>query len=141
MADERIKERDFIDDEAEDNPLDNESEGVVMIGKGDSKPPLTNISPQDPRAGMFMGPEHPIFHRNPQRSGRNILPPEAHPAGARFDPIMPPFRGGEGGEDDFYASGEPDFDEFLPPPPNPPARSNKKNHPSNNPFDQPPFFK
>lgn len=55
--------------------------------------------------GMIMGPSHPIFTRDHPSSSSSDLPV---PPGARFDPISPVGPG-------FYSSGDPDFDELIPP--------------------------
>lgn len=86
-------------------------------------PPLF---PDTSGAGMFVGPDHPIFGNRQGNSpgglgpfgGDGYLPPQ--PPGARFDPIFPgPLGpggrrlGGRGGLP--QRSGEPDNDEFMPP--------------------------
>lgn len=96
---------------------------------------------RDPGGGMFVGPDHPMFRdrfQNPSGpgpggpwGGDGYLPPGGAPPGARFDPITPfgPAGGGRGGGVAMgrgrgggafggrggRASGEPDFDELLPP--------------------------
>jgi hypothetical protein len=98
------------------------SRGFVGIGP---------ISGMRPGGGMVVGPDHPMFS-NPGRLGRPPVspfgppqfPPGAVPPGARFDPVLPfgpnsiprPGTGpgfGRGSRMPF--SGDPDFDEYLPP--------------------------
>ncbi|KLO19842.1 hypothetical protein SCHPADRAFT_934973 [Schizopora paradoxa] len=115
----------------------------LQIGRSDLDPlplqnqpnPLapSNLIPPNQGDGMFVGPDHPIFggafgpgrgQRAPGQSpwgGDGYLPPLGAPPGARFDPVGPfggaPF-GGPGRQPFGRAplrSGDPDFDEALPP--------------------------
>ena len=107
----------------------------VKLGTGDVKPLAGGKI--GPESGMYMGPTHPYFQKPPSHpdvdapssAGRDIhddeepqqpypfpekrLPRDAHPPGARFDPITP------FGEE---FSGEPDNDELLPPPQRGPSK-------------------
>lgn len=129
--------------------------GRVNLGKGDLDK-LEEVDPEE--GGMLMGPGHPIFKqrgKHPDELSANPLDPTphtgpvnpfvprkdkdpdrgypfpegtlprgAHPKDARFDPITP------FGEE---FSGEPDFDELLPPPQRNPKKSSDA--PTFGPFD------
>lgn len=116
----------------------------LQIGRSDLDPlplqnqpnPLapSNLIPPNQGDGMFVGPDHPIFggpfgpgrgQRSPGQTpwgGDGYLPPLGAPPGARFDPVGP-FGGGSPlggpGRQPFGRapprSGDPDFDEALPP--------------------------
>lgn len=71
--------------------------------------------------GMVVGPDHPMFERPPNAPPAwppmgpdGVLPPDAAPPGARFDPIMPWATDPRRGNPRF--SGDPDFDDLAPPP-------------------------
>jgi hypothetical protein len=92
-----------------------EGQRVPRLGVGDVQTLPGLEEPASPEEqGMLMGPGHPIFRQpapgeadSEGRGGRRPeFPPGVRPPGARFDPISPL---------DPEGTGEPDFDEFLPP--------------------------
>jgi hypothetical protein len=109
----------------------------VSLGTGDAKPLAGGKVDQE--SGMYMGPYHPYFRKpiphpdvdapsigkdgdgnsepSPYPFPEKRLPRNAHPTGARFDPITP---FGEG------FSGEPDNDELLPPPQRGPSKPKRQ---------------
>ncbi|KAF9021659.1 hypothetical protein BGZ52_001590 [Haplosporangium bisporale] len=95
-------------------------------GSGPSGQPGFHHDPNAPYSGgrantTNTGP----FRAGPDRD--SYLPPGAVPQGARFDPIMPengrqglpdtgnPYQQGQGQRQGHFTSGEPDYDEMLPP--------------------------
>lgn len=116
----------------------------LQIGRSDLDPlaiqnqpnPLapSMLIPPNQGDGMFVGPDHPIFggafgpgrgQRSPSGQtpwgGDGYLPPLGAPPGARFDPIGPFGNAPPGppGRQPFGRapprSGDPDFDDLLPP--------------------------
>jgi len=91
-----------------------------------------NITDQEPDTAHTSGHAGTLnrgpFHSEPPSrtplASEAYLPPDAAPQGARFDPIVPDSVRGEfftgtgaggGGTRTRYQSGEPDFDDLLPP--------------------------
>jgi hypothetical protein len=115
----------------------------VKLGESDLNFINSNENLQE--GGMLMGPNHPIFHHHQQQqqdeplNPPSILPRGSVPTNARFDPISPiaPSSGSQ-----YYSSGEPDFDELLPPgnlnPSLPQPHRKSSSSPSN---FKPPFFR
>lgn len=89
----------------------------VRLGGADLNGPSGRSVGDPEEEGMLMGPRHPAFNNRHTETPSHFNPPHP-PPGARFDPINP-----------VSPTGDPDFDDLLPPNPQDPLSKGIKPKP------------